>query len=200
MTDTQNQTPDNAPQKKSYTLWILVAIFVLPVILAYTYYFTGDNFSLSNHGELLNPVVQFDSLNLKTANGDVFNRDSTVWMMLTIAGNNCDDNCKQALYYMRQINIALGKNQDRFRHLVIHDSNMSDTFAKFVADEHASLLNAYATKNSIQSLIKSGTTDQDYPIYVVDPLGNIMMRFKPGTDPKLILKDLNRLLKISRIG
>ena len=121
--------------------------------------------------------------------------------MLYIADMNCDSSCQETIYYMRQINAALGKNASRFKHMIIHLNTMSPEFKQLTENEYPSALHSYASSNQLSGAFS--TLDGELAsnnIYIMDPLGNIMMRFNQGTSPKMILKDLNRLLKISRIG
>ena len=37
-------------------------------------------------------------------------------------------------------------------------------------------------------------------LYIIDPLGNLMMSYPPDINPRGIMKDLKKLLKFSRIG
>jgi cytochrome oxidase Cu insertion factor (SCO1/SenC/PrrC family) len=149
-------------------------------------------------------VVQVEDLALSDENGEALARDELIhkWKILYVAGADCDTSCQHTLYNIRQINTALGKNADRFQHMIIHLQPMSENFQQLVAEEYPEALHSYASKDSLsQSLPGPGAGDpESNTIYIMDPLGNIMMRFDQGISPKLILKDLNRLLKISRIG
>lgn len=191
-------------ERSNTTLWILIAVFTVPMIVAYAYYFFVDEYSLGNHGELIEPVVQVEDLSLTDEQGQALARDELVhkWKMLYVADADCDVSCQHTLYNIRQINTALGKNADRFQHMIIHLQPMSPTFEKLVADEYPDALHSHATRDNLsRSLPGFGAADPaSHTIYIMDPLGNIMMRFDQGISPKLILNDLNRLLKISRIG
>jgi len=191
-------------ERSNTTLWIMIAVFVVPMIAAYAYYFFADEYSLGNHGDLIEPVVQIDDLELTDIDGTPLARDELIhhWKMFYVAGASCDRACQKGLYNMRQVNIALGKNADRFQHMIIHTDKMSDDFKEVVSAEYSGALHAYGSIDRlVNSLAPAGASElAANAIYIMDPLGNIMMRFGPDISPKLILKDLNRLLKISRIG
>ena len=190
-----------AKQRKPYALWVLIIIFFVPMIVAYAYFFLGDQFSTGNHGELITPVVQVEQLQLKDQAGQVKQFDETKWLMLYIAEKNCDVICSKILYNMRQINIALGKNAHRFEYMAVHLEAMGPEFSQLISNEHPNALHAYGVKDVIsRELYSTQPGTNSNAIYIMDPLGNIMMRFNPDVSPKMILKDLNRLLKISRIG
>ena len=118
--------------------------------------------------------------------------------MYYFASANCDSSCQNELYNMRQVNLALGKNADRVQHVVVHLSTPQNEFMKYMETEHPEAIRVYSSIENIQGLIgKSAPAEY---IYLVDPLGNIMMKFLNTLKAKLILKDINKLLKISRIG
>lgn len=190
-------------ERSNTSLWLLILTFALPIIGAYAYYLFVDDYSMGNHGDLIQPVIQIEELSLTNINGEPMARDELIhgWKMLYIAGNKCDSGCQDSIYYMRQINTALGKNASRFMHMIIHLGIMSSEFQELITKQHPTALHSYATRDKLSkvfSALDSALTSN--AIYIMDPLGNIMMRFSQGVSPKLILKDLNRLLKISRIG
>ena len=192
------------PNKRSTaTLWILIALSVLPFIAAYAYYNLGDFKTFTNNGDLINPVVDIQSLKLMDDAGNKIEREifTKKWRMMLIVSNRCNEECKSSLYNMRQLNIALGKNYDRFRHMLIHTEKMNIELAELIHTEYKDALHAYSSEDILTNALKESNTNIfSNSIYIMDPIGNIMMLFKPGMDPKVILRDLNRLLKISQIG
>ena len=197
--------PDNTPARKPYTLWLLMLIFVVPIVASYAYYFLGDhsNRSTSNSGDLIIPVIDIEGLSLANKSNEPLSRDNLTqkWSMLYIVGVSCDEACKQGLYHMRQINIALGKNVDRFQHRVIHLGPMAPEFNELMESEYPDTLHAYTSKKTLSNAFSmSEESLLSHDIYIMDPIGNIMMRFSSEISPKLILKDLNKLLKVSQIG
>ena len=181
--------------KKPYALWFLMLTFAVPIIAAYSYYFLIENPKTKNNGELIVPVIDIESLALTDKTGNKLARKelTTTWRMLYFVDSNCDNVCSKELYNMRQVNIALGKDADRFRYMIIHLDTMDSTFSALIQKEHPRALHAYINKNDAKNTFSNA-------IFVMDPLGNIMMKFKPEISPRLILKDLVLLLKVSRIG
>jgi len=190
----------NIPKRSNMTLWLLLTSFLVPAILAYGYFFFGDRPSVASNGQLINPVVDIESLKLKDPLGENISREELTpkWRMYYFASANCDSSCQNELYNMRQVNLALGKNADRVQHVVVHLSTPQNEFMKYMETEHPEAIRVYSSIENIQGLIgKSAPAEY---IYLVDPLGNIMMKFLNTLKAKLILKDINKLLKISRIG
>ncbi|MFW2372239.1 MAG: SCO family protein [Gammaproteobacteria bacterium] len=194
---------DQKIERSNTTLWLLILTFAIPIIAAYAYFFFVDDYSMGNHGELIQPIIHIESLALTNINGEPIAQDELIhhWKMLYIADKDCDSACQETIYFMRQINTALGKNAGRFKHMIIHLETMSPEFKQLTENEYPSALHSYAFSSKLSDAF-SGLNGElvSNSIYIMDPLGNIMMRFNQGTSPKMILKDLKRLLKISRIG
>jgi len=190
----------DTPKRSNTTLWLLLASFLVPAFLAYGYFFFGDRPSVASNGKLISPIVDIETLNLKDPLGEIVSRQELTpkWRMYYFANANCDSECKNDLYNMRQINVALGKNADRVQHVIVHLSTPQNEFTKYVETEHPEAVRVYGATEDMTDLTKKNSSAQY--IYLVDPLGNIMMKFPNSLDAKLILKDINKLLKISRIG
>jgi len=150
-----------------------------------------------NYGELLE---------LKRIEGDATNlEDNTIfrvkqlkgmWTLLIIESGNCSQPCQDKLYLMRQIRLATHVDKDRVERVwlindnVIPDSDLVDQYegTRLVLAEHKDILSEFPYTES----------QQDH-IYVIDPMGNLMMRYPKNPDPKKTLNDLKRLLKLSHM-
>jgi len=197
-----NKTKET-PQRSTATLWILLAISVIPFVAAYAYYNFGSFNNFSNNGEIFKTVIDIQSLQLSNKEGKAIERESLTkkWRMILIVNDDCNKDCKLSLYNMRQLNVALGKHYDRFRHMLIHTETMNNAFSELVANGYKDTIHVYSSQEVLSSAFKLIETNIfSNTIYIMDPIGNIMMRFDLNMDPKLILKDLNRLLKVSQIG
>jgi cytochrome oxidase Cu insertion factor (SCO1/SenC/PrrC family) len=154
-----------------------------PFALAWAaWYFGWTPGTAGNYGELIAP---------RTVSGAPLPELRGKWVMVTFDAAACDDYCEKKLYYMRQVRRAQGKEQGRVERLwVITDGGKP----------RPELLPA------IEGTHLSRSSPGDFPgaprdhIYLVDPLGNLMLRFPRDPDPSKMLKDLQRLLKYSRIG
>lgn len=194
---------DIKTERKNTTLWILLGSFIVPMIVAYVYFFYGDRPSVSSNGVLINPVVDIETLGLSDETGNLLDRDTLTpkWRIYTFVDSSCDTNCQQKLFNMRQINVALGKNRQRLQHVIVHLTSPDSNFTQLIETEHQEAIRLYAKDEAIKVLANNPAekTNQQ-ALYLVDPLGNIMMKFSTDLTAKLILKDINKLLKISRIG
>jgi len=190
----------NTSKRSNMTLWLLLASFLVPAILAYGYYFFGDRPNVASNGQLITPVVDIESLKLKDPLGEAISREelTSKWRMYYFVNASCTNECKNNLYNMRQVNLGLGKNADRVQHVIVHLSTPQYEFMKFVESEHPKAIRVYSSiENTVGLMDKSEVSSF---IYLVDPQGNIMMKFPDTVNAKLILKDINKLLKLSRIG
>jgi cytochrome oxidase Cu insertion factor (SCO1/SenC/PrrC family) len=147
--------------------------------LAYVY--KWDVGSSGNYGELLAP---------QPLSGPPFDRLRGKWLLVALDSAVCDAWCEKKLYYLRQVRRALGKDMDRVERLWL----LTDD-----AKPRAELLQA------IEGTLIERTPRMDaFPgkpvdhLYVVDPLGNLMMRYPRDPDPSKMLKDLQRLMKFAR--
>ncbi len=195
---------DKQPQQRSNTaLWVLTASFFIPAILAYGYFYFGDRPAIKSNGELIIPIVDIHTLKITAKDGSQLTEEELTphWRMIYFVGASCNENCQTSIYNMRQINIAIGKYQDRVNHAIVHLAEPDEAFAGLIEKEYSkSTGHIYAKKENITALSKlENNPEKMQSIYLVDPLGNIMMHFPKEVKPKLIRKDLNKLLKVSRL-
>jgi hypothetical protein len=180
------------------TVLLLAAMCVFPMLAAYVVYLGWRPEQRVNHGELLAtvrlPSTQLTDLAGKSFSSDVLNGK---WLMVTIQPPSCDERCQRKLYYMRQVRMTQGENMDRIQRLwLIAGAGTPD--AKLLA-EHPGLLVARAQDPAWLSAFPVKDSAYEH-IYLIDPLGNLVLRYGDDAEPKGMIKDLTRLLKVSRIG
>lgn len=207
MSDTENpvQADTQATKKNPYTLWFVVIAFVLPVVGAYTLYFTGyAPAGYSNKGELIQPVIDIEALGLVDENNEALARDDATirkWNMIYFAGSTCDQACNDALFKIRQVNKAVGKNAYRLRRLIVHLDKPDAEFSELIAKEYPDARRLYADRPAIVEALQAVQPQlEQHEIYLMDPIGNIMMRFTADMPGKWLIHDLNKLFKVSQIG
>ena len=188
------------PQRSNTTLWLLLASFLVPAIAAYGIYFFGDKPDVASNGQLISPLIDIEEFKLTDQSGELINKQALTpkWRLYYFVSSNCNEKCQKDLYNMRQLNLALGKNQDRVEHVIVHLDEPVTDFKELISAEHQQAVRVYSKTENISKLSELEVKSQS--IYLVDPLGNVMMKFSNELTPKLILKDINKLLKISRIG
>jgi hypothetical protein len=160
---------------------VLIGLACLaPMLLAtLAYHFDWAVGEAANYGELLPPTVI-------TAPG--LERLRGKWVLVSADAAACDAYCERKLYFMRQVRRAQSREQERIERLWL----LTDD-----ARPRAELLAAIEGTRVERATGPAFSPDH---IYLVDPLGNLMMRFPRDPDPSRMIKDLQRLLKYSRIG
>jgi len=160
-------------------LWV-AAVCVAPLVLGTAAYMLGwSPGAPSNYGELIPPrMTPLDEFRGK-------------WVLVTFDAGACDAYCERKLYVMRQVRRAQGKDMDRIERLWV----LTDA-AKPRADALAASEGTRVSSNGNYGF----PGNRAEHIYLVDPLGNLMMRFPRDPDPSRMIKDLQRLMKYSRFG
>ena len=147
-----------APKRNPYTPWFVVAAFVVPVVAAYVLFFLGVTPpAFSNRGELLDPIIDIGSFALTDENNQTLSRDDIVvhrWHMILFAGVSCDDACNQALYNLRQINIAVGKNAPRVRHTIVHTEVPDEAFRELIENEYPDARRVYSNSQTVEAALQ----------------------------------------------
>lgn len=124
------------------------------------------------------------------------------WVMIHVLGETgCSKPSQEALHTTRQLRLMLGKDLFRMRRLAIVSSTLSSQQAELCWKGHDYLLRTQLSSGLKADIEKGiGQTITDGMIFLMDPLGNLMMWYEPGFDPYKIKKDLTRLLHVSQIG
>lgn len=197
--------PSNSPsvsKKNPYTIWFVVFSFIAPVALAYVMFFFGDIKSFTNSGEILNPIVHISSFKLTNENNEtIADKELTYkWRIISFLGSECDQQCEAQLYDTRQIFTSLGKNRHRVLRMFVHLEPANNSLLKLMADEHPNVIHVYGDERIIADVIGNNASLTNNDNYIMDPMGNVMMRFTQEQPNKDFLKDLRKLLKASQIG
>ena len=189
--------------RSNLKLYLVIAVCAAPVIASYLVYYFVRPDARSNYGELIEPQRPIPSLHLQTLDGRPF--DATAlkgrWSMVMVAGGACADTCKDRLYHLRQVRLTTGKDRDRVARVwLITDREPLSTE---VIREYDGTEMLRADRNEVAAWLTDGKiSDPRFAdrIYIVDPLGNLMMQFPLDADPNKTKRDLAKLLRASRIG
>ncbi|MHB1332254.1 MAG: SCO family protein [Sulfuriferula sp.] len=179
-------------------LLLLFALFVLPVMASYVaYYFWTPSGKTSNYGKLL-PVKMLTGVTGVQADGAPFSLDQLKgkWVMVAFDSGKCDEYCREKLYTMRQVRTAQGAERDRVQRLWLVTDNVAPA-AELMTDYMGTVV--ATTGQSVREKFPANGRIEDY-IYLVDPLGNLMLRFPKNPNPSGMIKDIKHLLKTSQIG
>jgi hypothetical protein len=125
------------------------------------------------------------------------------WTFLYVDAGACAQRCRKALYDTRQVRLALDRDMDRVQRVFLASGDCCDL--RFLNEEHPDLITIRATgaASPLITLLPDvgGVSAMDAQrVYVIDPLGNLMMSYAPDAKPKGMLEDMKRLLRLSHIG
>jgi hypothetical protein len=179
-------------------MWLVLAVCAAPVIASYGLYFWVRPDGRTNYGELIEPQRELPAIGLKSLEGVPveWTQWRGRWILLTTAPGECAADCVQRLYVMRQVRLTTGKDQDRIERVwLLTNDHMPDPA---LIGQHSGLQVVRAQTDGVDLRL----TDSLQPghIFVVDPLGHVMMRFPVDVDPNRMKKDIARLLRASRVG
>lgn len=188
-----------AVNRSRLTLIVIFAFFALPMGVAWLLNFGGGWVpgATTNHGALVQPVIPVDTAGLVDPVGDALdpNLFRGEWTLVFRQTGECDETCRQVLYVMRQVRLAQGKNIDRVHRLLLLDGAQASAWVGEVQAHYPGLLIARpAAAGVVERFPPAGR------VYLVDPLGNLMMEYAADADPRGMIKDLERLLRISYVG
>jgi cytochrome oxidase Cu insertion factor (SCO1/SenC/PrrC family) len=201
----------SSPRRPKLSLAAALVIFVAPVIAAWLVFSNMDAWGpkgTTNRGDLVIPARPLEGIALRRLDGAPLDLDffKGLWTLVYIDSTSCDEACQTNLYKIRQIRLAQGENMERVQRLfVLTDTAKLDELQPLLA-QHPGLVVATGEPLPLDRFVEqfelqgSAPADSAQRAYIVDPLGNLMMSYEPGADPKDLLKDLERLLKVSQIG
>lgn len=187
----------NKPEKSLFSLWLLIAVCIAPVAASYIAFYFWQPSGHVNYGELLEPRP-LPAAGLRLVDGAPLDWQQLrgKWVFAMIDSGNCDANCQQKLLFMRQVRLTQGKELERIERAWLISDDATPVAAITTAYQGTLLIRAAGSE-----LIKAFPAPrvQTDHIYVIDPLGNLMMRYPRDADPRRMVKDIARLLKHSKV-
>lgn len=186
------------PRTRKRKLLLLMALMIAPIALSYLLFFWGAPSGRVNYGELIEVKVLPD-IALRKTDGVTFNISQLrgKWIMLVVDSGMCDESCRKKLYFMRQVRLMQKTKMERIERVWLIDDDKIPKSGILKDFKGTVLINAKGSE--MLKAIPAKISQHDH-IYMIDPLGNLMMRFPKDVDPSRMAKDLKRLLKISQIG
>lgn len=198
--------------KNRILLILLLSSFVLPFVigdLAYKHnWYSGGK---TNRGQLITPPVAVSALALRDSQGKALSADVTKakWWLVYAMPSQCESACRNRLFQMRQTTVALGKEADRVRRLLVLTAPLSAETTALLAREFPGFIQVQANTLAVDKAFARVTKNASSAgnLYVMDPMGWMMLFYTAEADEKTsiikaedILMDLKKLLKDSRIG
>jgi cytochrome oxidase Cu insertion factor (SCO1/SenC/PrrC family) len=161
-----------------------------------------------NHGELVQPARPLDDAALATLDGKPLRLHALrgKWTLVYFGPAECGKPCTDNLYKMRQVQLAQGKDMERVQRVfIVTDAKALEQLPRTLKDFPETLVlkgdAAVIGQIARQFSVTAGSPlDNLHRVYLVDPLGNLMMSYPADANPTGMRKDLVRLLRLSRVG
>jgi hypothetical protein len=196
-------TPASVPKRGLGRLKMVAVLLVCaaPVIASYLTFYVIKPEGRTNYGELLQPMVPLpaaSALALADLQGKAVDmqRVRGNWLLVSVEAAPCTEACQQKLYWMRQVRTAQGKEKERVDRLwITSDVSPLETLA-LREFEGTVFLRAGADQLAAWLPVPAGSTAADH-LFLMDPHGNIMLRWPKNADANKVKKDLSKLLRAS---
>jgi hypothetical protein len=214
------KAPGAEDRRQRRVLIGLALIFIAPLGLAFYLYYGHGSWLPGGHvnvGELVEPARPLPGLALPL--WDSGSTDPNFlkgkWTFLYVDQGHCGQGCRTRLYDTRQVRLALDRNMNRVQRVFIAGRECCD--AQFLREQHPDLITIRASdaaapllallpahRSSTAAVGSLAATDDSHAaaerVYLIDPLGNLMMSYPAAATPKGMLEDMKRLLQLSSIG
>lgn len=185
-----------------WKLLLVLAVCAMPLLASYFTYYVIKPEGRTNYGALIDPrqypmpALETALLDGKPAGLDTYKGK---WIMLKVGPSDCQQACQDQLFAMRQLRTMQGKEMERIERvwLITDDQPLATELLR--VNDGTRMLRARADAVQAWLPVQQGGAVSEH-IYLIDPLGNLMMRFPKDADPNKVKKDLGKLLKASAIG
>lgn len=209
------QYPSTARQRGFLTsrqaFVLLALLFMTPAFVAWVMHNSSEQGwrpdGTTNRGTLIHPARPLTlSADIRVGEQAATEYLQGLWTLLYIGDGDCDAVCNENLYKMRQIRIAQNENMRRIqRAYLVRDEALSPELQVLLANEYKDMAVQLISAEQFEQIdplfrVDEGPLLDTERVYVIDPLGNLMMLYPPDADPGGMLKDLKKLLKYSKIG
>lgn len=198
----QNETTKPSQRKGRWKLLAVLLVCAAPMLGSYLTYYVIKPTGRTNYGALLDPRQHpVPALGVTTLDGKPASLEAYKgkWIMLQTGNGACLDACRKQLFAMRQLRLMQGKDMERVERVwLITDAEPLDTtlMREF---EGTRMLRVQPEALARWLPVEAGGDASEH-MYLIDPLGNLMMRFPKDADPAKVKKDIAKLLKASAIG
>lgn len=193
---------ENQRRRGRWSMFAVLLVCAAPIIASYITYFFIKPEGRTNYGDLIDPrQYPIPAMSSTSVDGkpQTLQEFKGKWIMVKVGGSACDQKCQDMLFMMRQLRTMQGKEADRIERVwLITDNEPLETFMLRVNDG-TRFLRAPADVVAKWLPLEAGGKVEEH-IFLIDPLGNLMMRFPKDADPSKVKKDIYKLLKASAIG
>lgn len=185
---------------------MLLLVCASPVLFSYfTYYVIKPSGGSTNYGALIDPQRPMPAAQLidERAQPQPLTALRGKWLMLMTDASACDEACARKLFTMRQIRAGQGEDRERIVPvwLIPDQGRVDERLSNAYNEPYAGVRFMRMDRAAIAQWLPAQDGGRiEETIFLVDPMGNLMMRWPKDPDPKKMSGDLKKLLKYSRIG
>lgn len=195
----ESRDPQIARRGRLKMLLVLL-VCAAPVVASYFTYYVLRPQGRASYGELIEPQRSLSTAVLPMTTLDGRSFDATQlkgqWLLIAVGGGDCDQLCERQLYLQRQLREALGKEKERVDRVWLIDDAAPVRTELMAGLRDATMLRLSPSALADWLPVTPGESLHAH-FFVVDPLGNLMMRFPAPSDGRKIQRDLVRLLRAS---
>ncbi|QET02900.1 SCO family protein [Cupriavidus sp. OTU4895] len=184
----------------------LLLVCASPVIASYLmYYVVKPTGGATNYGTLIDPQRPMPAVQVSNerAEAQPLSAFRGKWLLVTTDPSACDEACARKLFMIRQIRAGQGQDRERITPvwLISDNGTVDERLGAAYNEPYAGVRFLRIDAATVRGWLpaEAGGRPED-TLFLVDPLGNLMMRFPKDPDPAKINGDLKKLLKYSRIG
>jgi hypothetical protein len=180
---------------------LVLAICAAPVIASYLTYYVMRPDGRTNYGTLILPTRSLPDLPLRSLDGAAVAASSLKgqWLMVVVAPASCDAACEQRLYLQRQLREMMGRDRDRIDKVwFVTDDTQPRPALREATGGGVPVTVLRAPREALAAWLQPepGHALEEH-VYIVDPLGEWMMRMPPNPEPNKVKRDVERLLRAS---
>jgi|KBSMisStaDraftv2_1062788.scaffolds.fasta_scaffold70197_3 hypothetical protein len=190
---------DEARRRGRQVFLLIGALFLVPLAISFAlYYGEWRPSGSSSKGELITPPRPLETAGLRRPDGTPADAGVLTgkWSLIYIGDGACDAACQTALVLSRQTRLALNNEMTRVQRVFLATDHCCNS--PYFAAQQPGLIALDAA--AAQKLLAQFPADRTHSLYVVDPLGILMMRHDASQTTENLLSDLKKLLKLSHIG
>jgi hypothetical protein len=180
---------------------LVLLVCAAPVIASYFTYFVVRPEGRTNYGELILPTRSLPALALRTLDGAEVPTTALrgQWLLVVVGSSACDERCEQRLYMQRQLREMLGRERDRLDKVwFVTDGAALATPLRAAVEAGPAMTVLRVDREALAGWLApaAGQALEDH-LYLVDPMGEWMMRMPAAAEPARVKRDLDRLLRAS---
>jgi cytochrome oxidase Cu insertion factor (SCO1/SenC/PrrC family) len=192
---------DQSKPKSMKTFYLLILVFILPFTMAVLLHFFDLKPTGKSYGNLLQPPKSLQIPMLKDLQGEVFKPEqwNKIWNVVTVDATGCAEACAARVHMLKQVHTSINKDINRVQRVLLVPVDTGLQAYTDIQKKYPDLIilagaDAKMVKFSSEFDVNKGN------VFLVDPLGNLMMSYPNKFDPKGLRSDLTRLLKNSWAG